>query len=207
MSTTRRRKEPNRAAALLAAAVAVLALAGAAGWELRGAGLSTGVGGPFALLDANGAPVTERSFHGRFALIYFGYASCPDICPTTLATMSAALDLLGPGGARVQPVFITVDPGRDTPAALRAYVARVDPRLLALTGPEDAVDDVLRSFHVQRSFLRQPDGDGYLVDHSAVLYLLGPDGRFVAPVRADLAARQMASAIAAHLPSQPGAVP
>ena len=204
MSTTRRRKR-HGAAPLLACAAAVAVLACATLWGLDAARGPPGVGGPFTLLDANGGAVTDRTFRGRFVLLYFGYTSCPDICPTTLATMAAALDQLGPAGARVQPVFITVDPARDTPSVLRAYAASIDPRLVALTGTEGEITDALRMFHVERSF-HPGHGGAYLVDHTAVLYLLGPGGGFVAPIRADLPADRMAAAIAAHLPP-PGANP
>lgn len=179
-------------------------LAGAILWGLGDLG-TRAVGGPFALLDTNGAPVTDQDFRGRYMLVYFGYTTCPDVCPTTLHEMAEALGQLGAKGARVQPVFITVDPRRDTPAVLRGYTAAIDPHLVALTGQEDAVAAALRAYRVQREFrpaqTRQGEihHGGYLLDHSSVLYLMGPDGRFVAPVRADEPAGRMAADIAAHL--------
>ena len=158
------------------------------------------IGGSFALVDTNGRTVTDRDFRGRYVLLYFGYTTCPDICPTTLHDMAEALDRLGPKGARVQPLFVTVDPQRDTPAVLRAYVAAVDPHLVALTGGDDAVAAMLKSYRVERAFRPMPaHRGGYLVDHSSVLYLLGPDGSFIAPVRADEPADRMAADIAAHV--------
>ena len=175
-------------------------LAGAILWG-KGDGGIRRVGGAFSLVDTDGRTVTDRDFRGRWVLVYFGYTSCPDVCPLTLHDMAEALERLGPKGARVQPVFVTVDPQRDTPAVLRAYAASIDPRLVALTGPEDAVATTLRAFRVQREIRHvagQPHDD-YLLDHTAVLFLLGPDGRFIAPVRADEPPDRMAAAIGAHV--------
>lgn len=181
--------------------MAVLAcLAGGLLWSVGGPLVSGEVGGPFALIDASGKPVTDRDFRGRYMLIYFGYTSCPDICPTTLHEMALALDRLGPKAARVQPVFVTVDPARDTQAVLRDYAAAIDPRLIALTGPDAAIAATLDAYRVHRAFHYPPSHPAdYLVDHSSVLYLMGPDGRFVAPVRADAPSDRMAAGIAAHV--------
>ncbi len=175
------------------------ALAGAILWGVGDLGTRP-VGGSFALVDTTGRTVTDRDFRGRYMLVYFGYTTCPDVCPTTLHGMAEALGRLGPKGTRVQPVFITVDPQRDTQAVLRDYVAAIDPHLIALTGADDAVADALRAYRVQREFRPTPAHHAdYLVDHSSVLYLMGPDGRFVAPVRADEPADRMAADIAAHV--------
>ena len=175
-------------------------LAGGILWGLGDVGTRR-VGGAFTLVDANGRAVTERDFRGRWTLVYFGYTSCPDVCPLALHDMAEALERLGPRGARVQPVFVTVDPGRDTPAVLRDYVAAIDPRLVALTGSDEAVAATLRAFRVQRDvrpMAGHPHGD-YLVDHTSVLFLMGPDGRFVAPVRVDEPPDRMAADIGAHV--------
>jgi protein SCO1/2 len=185
-------------AGLLGAVALVLVLAGAMLWGLGDIGTRP-IGGPFALVNTDGVSVTDRAFRGRYMLVYFGYTTCPDVCPTTLHEMAGALDRLGPHGAQVQPVFITVDPRRDTPAVLGDYVAAIDPHLVALTGRDDAIAAVLRAYRVQRDFRPAPHHGDYLVDHSSVLYLMGPDGRFVAPVRADAPADRMAAEIAAHL--------
>ena len=175
-------------------------LAGALLWGLGDLGVRR-VGGAFSLVDTDGRAVTDRDFRGRWMLVYFGYTSCPDVCPLTLHDMAEALDRLGPRAARVQPVFVTVDPERDTPAVLRAYAAAVDPRLVALTGSESAVSTTLHAFRIQREVrhLAGRPHDDYLVDHTSVLFLIGPDGRFVAPVRADESPDRMATEIAVHL--------
>jgi protein SCO1/2 len=146
-----------------------------------GSAVQTGVaeiGGPFALTDQNGAVRTGASFHGRFMLIYFGYSFCPDVCPTTLAEMGAALDKLGPKRARVVPMFITIDPARDTPKVLKDYMKSFGPAFVGLTGSDKAIADVAREYHVYIKKHPLPGGN-YSMDHSGVIYLMGPDGKFV----------------------------
>jgi protein SCO1/2 len=152
------------------------------------------IGGAFTLRDGAGRTVSQADLRGRYALIYFGYTDCPDICPTTLGQMAAALARLGPLADRVQPVFITVDPKRDTPEVMARYAAAISPRLLALTGSAAAIDAAERAYHIKAV----PAADGAL-DHSAVIYLMGPDGRLLAPIPADTPAPEMASAIARFL--------
>ena len=131
-------KPPNRRGLLtvLAAVAGLLLLTGGYLWFLGGTAPSspTTVGGPFALTAASGEPVTDQSFRGRYVLLYFGYTSCQDVCPVTLTSVAAALDLLGPRAVRVQPLFVTVDPQRDTQEVLRRYVSAFTPRLVGLTG-------------------------------------------------------------------------
>lgn len=137
------------------------------------------IGGPFALTDQDGKPRSSVEFRGRFMLIYFGYTYCPDVCPTTLALMGDALDKLGPARARVVPIFITVDPQRDTPAQLKSYLKAFGPDFVGLTGSVQTIAKVAGDYRVY--FKRQPlPGGGYGMDHSSVIYLMGPDGRFVA---------------------------
>ena len=138
-------------------------------------------GGPFMLTDHTGMARTQADFHGRHMLVYFGYTYCPDICPTTLQSMIAALDELGPLAERVQPVFVTVDPGRDTPEVLADYVAAFHPRLIGLTGSESEIRAAARVYRVHRRKVVTADGDAedYLVDHGSLTYLMGPDGGFV----------------------------
>src|SRR4029077_7237917 len=107
-------------------------------WLSQG-GTASLVGGPFTLRDGNGRTVTERDFRGKYMLVYFGYTFCPDVCPTTLNEMSEALDRLGPKADRVQPIFITVDPKRDTPAVVKQYVTAFTPRLIGLTGTPEQI--------------------------------------------------------------------
>ncbi|MBL8590160.1 MAG: SCO family protein [Methylobacteriaceae bacterium] len=136
-------------------------------------------GGPFALTTHDGRRVTEADFRGRFLLIFFGYTRCPDVCPTGLATMAAALDALGPRAERLQPVFVTLDPARDTPPALADYVASFHPRLIGLTGSESEIAAVARAFRVHRVKYQPAAGGDYAVDHGSLTYLMGPDGGFL----------------------------
>ncbi len=141
------------------------------------------IGGPFALEDAEGQRVTEARYRGRYMMLYFGYTYCPDVCPTRLQEMTLALEALGARApelaARITPVFITVDPRRDTAEALRAYAAHFHPRLEALRGSEAEVAEVIRSFQGYVNYVPQADGQDYLVDHTAYVYLMGPDGAYV----------------------------
>jgi len=134
------------------------------------------LGGPFTLTDQTGRPVTEKDFAGRWQLVYFGYAFCPDVCPTELGNMVAALDSLGPKADGVVPLFITIDPARDTPAALADYVGRFHPRLIGLTGSPEQVADVARKYRVYFAKSENRDMREYLMDHSSFIYLVGPDG-------------------------------
>jgi cytochrome oxidase Cu insertion factor (SCO1/SenC/PrrC family) len=156
------------------------------------------IGGPFALTDGAGRRVTDRDFRGRYLLVYFGYTSCPDACPTTLNQVAAALDKLGAKAARVQPLFITVDPQRDTPAVMGSYAAAFSPRIVGLTGEPDAIVQVLREYRVYAN--ANPVGaKDYNVDHSSILYLMGPDGKFVAAIPADATGEAIAKQIAGHM--------
>jgi cytochrome oxidase Cu insertion factor (SCO1/SenC/PrrC family) len=140
------------------------------------------IGGPFALVDQQGKRVTDQDFRGRYMLVYFGYTHCPDQCPLDLDTMSQALDRMPADlAARVQPIFITVDPKRDTQAVLRDYAGHFHPRLEALTGNDDEVAAAVKAYRVY-VHLGEPQGNGgdYPVDHSAFTFLMGPDGGYVA---------------------------
>jgi protein SCO1/2 len=155
---------------------------------------SATIGGPFRLIDGAGHPVTQADLRGRYALIYFGYTDCPDVCPTTLGQIASALDRLGPAVDRVLPVFITVDPARDTPAVMARYTAAISPRLLGLTGSPEAIANVEHAFHVTA----QPATGGAL-DHSAVMYLMGPNGAFLAPIRADTPGPAIAATLSRYI--------
>ncbi len=136
-------------------------------------------GGSFALTDHNGRAVTDRTFRGRFTLLYFGYTFCPDLCPTNLLTMADALEALGPDAAQVQPLFVTVDPARDDLPALRDYMAHFGPHFLALRGTPAQTRTVLKAWRVHRRKVPpEADADDYLVDHATLTFLMGPDGRF-----------------------------
>ncbi len=137
------------------------------------------IGAPFTLIDQDGRTRRSADFAGRFLLIYFGYAKCPDVCPTTLALMADALDKVGPKASRIVPVFITIDPERDTPAVLKPYVRSFGPRFIGLTGDLKAITQVAADYRVY--FRKHPLENGeYGLDHSSVIYLMGPDGKFVA---------------------------
>jgi protein SCO1 len=136
------------------------------------------VGGPYALTDQNGKPRSSDSFEGKYQLIYFGYSFCPDVCPTTLALMAAALEKLGSDKDRIVPVFITIDPNRDTPSVLKKYMAAFGPGFVGLTGTPDKIERVEKEFHVYAKKHPLPGGN-YSLDHSSVIYLLGPDGKLV----------------------------
>lgn len=137
------------------------------------------VGGPFTLTDHTGRTVSEADFAGRFMLIYFGFTYCPDICPTEMQTFAEVMDRLGPLSDRVQPMLITVDPARDTPEHLAGYVSLFHPRLVGLTGTEAQIAQVARAYRVYYAKADVKGPDTYLMDHSAAVYLMGPDGRFV----------------------------
>ena len=136
------------------------------------------VGGPFALLDHTGMPRTDADFRGKFLLVYFGFTYCPDVCPTDLQEIGLALDKLGPAGDAVQPLFITLDPERDTPQHLADYVPLVHPRLVALTGEAGAIREASRAYKVYYAKVPTSTGD-YTVDHSGFVYLMDRDGRYV----------------------------
>lgn len=162
---------------------------------------SAGINGRFLLQNQYGEIVTDQELHGSYPLITFGYTHCPDICPTTLAEMVQIMNLLGDKAERVQPVFITIDPQRDTPRHLGEYVGWFHPRLIGLTGSEALVARAAANFKVRYRKVQEPGDppDRYAMDHSAGLYLMGPDGRFLEkyPYAAEPAA--IADKIRAHL--------
>ncbi|MGW8207333.1 MAG: SCO family protein [Hyphomicrobiaceae bacterium] len=138
------------------------------------------IGGPFELVGKDGKTVTDKDFRGRYMLVFFGFTHCPDICPAELQVMSAALDDLGDKADQVVPVFITVDPERDTPELVTAYVENFGPNFVGLTGSLEAVDKAAKAYRVTyQKFQEEGAGDNYSVDHSALVYLMGPDGKFV----------------------------
>lgn len=181
--------------------VAIVAI-GALVWTWGGARIESSagealVGGPFALTDQHGQPVTEQDFAGRYMLIYFGYTYCPDVCPMSLTNMVATLDLLPPEQAgQVVPILITIDPERDTVEQLANYAPLFDPRLVALTGSEDEVRAAARAYRV---YYHKAEAGGdtkdYLVDHSTFVYLMGPDGRYRTHFGIDASPEAMADAI------------
>ena len=139
------------------------------------------VGGPFALTDQAGKRVTDKDFRGRYLLVFFGFTNCPDVCPSALQVMAAALDKLGPKGQKITPVFITVDPERDTPAQLATYLKSFHPRLVGLSGTPAEIEAVTKAYRVYVKKVADPKSSaGYTFDHSAIIYLMGPDGAYLA---------------------------
>lgn len=169
----------------LASIVGLALAAGIAWWQVQHATKqvetsAAAVGGPFRLTDHTGKAVSDADFRGKHLLIYFGYTFCPDVCPTELSSMAGAMDKLGPTADKVQPLFITIDPERDTAAHLAGYVALFHPRLIGLTGTPDEVRAVAREYRVYAAKAPGSTGEAYLMDHSSFVYLMGPDGKFVA---------------------------
>jgi cytochrome oxidase Cu insertion factor (SCO1/SenC/PrrC family) len=156
------------------------------------------IGGDFALVDQTGATRHAADFQGRLMLVYFGYTTCPDVCPTELQTMSEAIDLLGAKGDAVQPIFITIDPQRDTVEQMKDYAANFHPRLVALTGSAEQVAAAARVYRVFYQRVKQADGS-YLMDHSSVVYLMARDGSYLAHFGTEDDAAQIAAAIAKKL--------
>ena len=141
----------------------------------------TAIGGPFALIDQHGRPFTDRDLAGHYALLYFGYTYCPDVCPLDVQKLSAGLAAFEKRdpkrGAGIVPVFITVDPERDTPQALTQFAANFHPRLVALTGSRAAIDAAMKAYRIYARRAGPPGAKDYLVDHMAITYLMGPDGK------------------------------
>ena len=141
--------------------------------------LASAIGGPFRLVDQNGKTVTDGDLKGKWSLVYFGYTHCPDACPTALNDISIALDGLGPKRDAVRPVFITVDPERDTAEVLKAYVTSFDAPIMALTGTPEEIAQAAKEYRVYYAKHREAGGD-YSMDHSSVIYVMDPEGRFTA---------------------------
>jgi protein SCO1/2 len=156
------------------------------------------VGGPFQLVDQDGKTVSDADMKGRPFLVFFGYTHCPDVCPTTLFEMSQMLHALGPDAGRIGALFITVDPERDTPAVLKDYLASFDPHLRGLTGGPAAVDAALKAYRVYAKKVPLKDGD-YTMDHTAVVYLMDKNGRFVAPFNMKRTAEAEAADVRGYL--------
>jgi protein SCO1/2 len=136
------------------------------------------VGGPFTLVDQDGAVVTEQDFAGRLMLVYFGYTFCPDVCPTTLQTMSVAMEQLGDDAKDVAFVFVTLDPKRDTVAQMKRYVDLFEPGPVGLTGSDEQVAAAAKAYRVYYN-ANDEQGDDYLVDHSSFIYLMDREGRYL----------------------------
>jgi len=187
-----------RWAAWVAVAVSLLLAGGA--WLLRDpapapAPAAIAIGGPFALTDHLGRAVSDQDYRGAYMLIYFGYINCPDICVPALDNMSAALDALGTAGDAIQPIFITVDPLRDTVEALAGYVPNFHPRLVGLTGTTRQTEAVAAAYSVFFEAEAHAGDDDYPVGHSGYVYLIGPDGEYLTVMSHAKAGAAMAAKI------------
>lgn len=195
--------------------IALLAVAWAAVWlredgaaklRLDSLGITlpggVSVGGPFALVGTDGVAVTDATYRGRWMLIYFGYTFCPDVCPTELQVVSTALDQLGADAAKLVPLFITIDPERDTPATLAEYVKLFDERLVGLTGSPEQIAAAARAYRVYFGKAGSKTGTDYLMDHSSFLYLVDPDGKFRALFKSGTSATELVSALRSRLAVQ-----
>lgn len=157
------------------------------------------IGGPFVLVDHTGKRVTDKDFLGRYMLVYFGYTYCPDVCPTELQVMTAALNKLGPLADRVTPVFITVDPERDTVEQMASYVTNFHPRLIGLTGSVEQVRAAAKAYRVYYAKTEDSSATDYLIDHSSFVYLMNPRGEYVTHFPYGLGSDKMAAQIRKHL--------
>jgi len=209
---------------IVLAALAAVAVAGLAAWELTpsprqaDSGGATGtaeIGGPFTLVNTEGETVTADDFRGRYMLVYFGFTFCPDVCPTSLMDMTRALDRLAetaPGKAeRVVPVFITVDPARDTVAVMDSYVENFHPRLVGLTGSAQQVAEAAAEYRVYyekvaaeqyrggQAAAAGDSGADYLMDHSSYIYLMGPDGRYLTNFKYGASPQEIAAGLRQHV--------
>lgn len=156
------------------------------------------IGGPFTLVDTRGKTVTDQTYRGKWMLIYFGYTFCPDACPTALNNISAALEKLGPEAEKIEPLFITVDPKRDTLQVMSNYLKSFDSRIVGLTGSKTQTDAAAHAYRVYVS-AQQTDGDDYLVDHSAYIYVMDSRGKFVSVIPGDMAGDKMADQLRATM--------
>ena len=162
--------------ALLVSAVAIAAASGiGASYVLNNKQVTQtlSVGGPFKLIGTDGQEVTEAAVKGKYSLFFFGFTFCPDACPTALNTFSLVLGTLGPDADKIQPVFVSIDPARDTPAVLKEYLSSVDPRIMGLTGTPEVIAETAKSFRVY--FAKQGEGEFYLMDHSTAIIVMNPD--------------------------------
>ena len=161
------------------------------------------IGGPFALVNQEGRTVKDSDFTGRYRLMYFGYSFCPDICPTDVQRMTLALNafekMAPERAAKVQPLFVSTDPERDTPAALQEFAANFHPRLVALTGSRAAVDGAKQSFRVYAAKAAGSTGPDYLMDHSSFTYLMGPKGEPIAMLDSRASANDLVQMLQAHV--------
>lgn len=186
-------------AAFAIGAILALVLRGDLGRLVSGFGQSGGralVGGPFTLTDHTGKRVSETDFAGRYMLVYFGFTYCPDACPAGLQLIGETMERLGAKARQVVPIFITVDPERDTVAQMSAYVANFHPQLVGLTGTLEEITDAARAYRVYFAKVEDDSsGDGYSVDHTSIIYLMDRTGAYVTHFRHGMTSEEMAKRI------------
>jgi protein SCO1/2 len=159
------------------------------------------IGGHFSLIDQNGRTVSDADFRGKLMLIYFGYTFCPDVCPTTLGNIAQAYDLLSPNEqSQVVPIFITVDPERDTVDQIAQYVDAFSPAFVGLTGSPEQITPVLKEFRVYARKVETKDAN-YSVDHSSILYVMGKDGKYAAHFTGEAGPKDIAAGLKKQLAS------
>lgn len=167
----------------------------------EGAGFSAAVkiGGPFTLTNHLGEKVTDSAYRGKFMFVYFGYGYCPDVCPTELANMAAAADLMGDDAKALQLLFVTVDPERDSTEFLSEYVVQFHPTFVGLTGSPAEIASVAKSYRVFYRKSKDEDSTDYLMDHSSFVYLMGPDGEFLTMFRGGTDPEAIAKTVARYI--------
>jgi protein SCO1/2 len=174
----------SRPLIIVAAFAASLAIGlGATFWLLggpRAVTAASAIGGPFQLVDQTGRAVSDKDLQGKPTIIFFGFTHCPDVCPTALFEMSEILRAMGPDANRVNAFFVSVDPDRDTPEIMKSYLGSFDPNLKGLSGSPEAVAEIVSGYRVYAKKVPLKDGD-YTMDHTALIYLMDKNGKFVAP--------------------------
>lgn len=158
------------------------------------------IGGPFALVGKDGKTVTDQDFRGRHMLVFFGFTHCPDICPAELQVMASAMDELGSDAEKVVPIFVTLDPERDTPEVVTAYVENFGPEFVGLSGSPEEIESVAKTYRVSyQKFQDEAMGDNYTIDHSALAYLMGPDGEYITHIPYGTSAPRMTEILRRYL--------
>jgi protein SCO1/2 len=184
----------------LAGAAALIVTRAPTGAEVATTGTAL-IGGPFTLVGRDGKPVTDRAFRGKYMLVFFGFTHCPDICPAELQVMAAALDELGPKANDIIPIFITLDPERDTPPVVTGYVMNFSPRFVGLTGSPEQIAEAAKAYRVTYSKFQEEGAkpDDYTIDHSALVFLMGKDGEYLAHFAYGTPAAKMAETLRRYL--------
>lgn len=184
--------------AAVAAAAFLLVYFGTRGPGSQDNETTVAIGGPFSLTDQDGKRRSDTDFRGSLMLVYFGYTSCPDVCPLTLQNMSSALTALGDKGQSIVPLFITIDPERDSVAKMKEYAARFSPRLVALTGAPDDIAAAAKAYRVYFA-KHEESGGGYSMDHTSLIYLMDRNGHYLTHFSPDVSPQDMAAGIAKFL--------